>query len=118
MSLQERTLVVRNFDPDQTTEKLLRELCLQAGPLRKVVMRPDHAFIEFDHIESVGYAKALLDGVFLFGKPLSMEPKIRLTEHFKYMNALTNYFMHDKRRLALEQQRQLQQYQMQMFTQQ
>jgi RNA recognition motif-containing protein len=118
MSLQERTLVVRNFDPDKTTDKLLKELCLQAGPLRKVVMRPDHAFVEFDHIESVGYAKALLDGVILFGKPLSFEPKIKISEHFKYTKALNDYISHDIRRRALEQQRQTQQYQMQMFMQQ
>lgn len=107
--------MVRNFDPEQTTSKLLKELCMQAGPVRNVVMRPDHAFVEFDDFESVGYSKALLDGIVLFGRPLSFEPKIRLNEHFRYVKSLDDYKAHAARVAAIEQQRQLQmQYQMQM----
>lgn len=112
-------MVVRNFDPEQTTDKLLRELCMQAGPVRRVVLRPDHAFVEFDDFESVGYSKALLDGVVLFGRALSFDPKIRLKDHLKYVKSLEDYKAHAARKIAVEQQRQIQmQYQMQMLTQQ
>lgn len=106
MSLQERTLVVKNFDPEKTTFGLLKELCLQAGPVRNVVMRPDHAFVEFEDVESVGYSKALLDGVFLFGRRLIMEPKLRDPSYRKYSDILHDYIKYDKQ--VQEQNRQTQ----------
>ncbi|CAA3006462.1 RNA-binding 7-like [Olea europaea subsp. europaea] len=109
MSLQERTVVVRGFDPDKTTEALLKELCMQAGPVRKVVLRPDHAFVEYDDIESVGYCKALLGGTVLFGRPLSFEPKLREPIYQKYTKALNDYIRYDKNCRLMEQQRQYQQ---------
>lgn len=96
MSLQERTLVVRNFDPDRTTHKLLEELCIQAGPVRKVVIKPDHAFVEYEDVESVGYSKALLDGVNLFGRSLVMEPKTKTAPFFKYTQLLREYINYDR----------------------
>lgn len=106
MSLQERTLVVKNFDPDQTTPKLLEELCLQAGPVRNVVMKPDHAFVEYEDIESVGYSKALLDGVILFGKKLIMEPKTKTPPYFKDTQLLRDYINYDKQNQARQRQEQ------------
>lgn len=107
MSLQERTLVVRNFDPDRTTPKLLKELCLQGGPVRKVVMRLDHAFVEYEDIESVGYSKALLDGIKMFDHSLSFEPKLRLNMYAKYTRALHDYIRFDREQeQRADQQRQ------------
>jgi len=96
MSLQERTLVIKNFDPNLTTNELLKELCIQAGPLRNVVLKTDHAFVEFEDVDSVAYAKALLDGVRLFGRPLVMEPKLRDDRNLKYTKLLNDYIAYDK----------------------
>lgn len=100
MSLQERTLVVKNFDPEKTSQKLLKELCLQAGPVRNVVVRQDHAFVEFEDVESVGFAKALLDGVILHKKKLYMEPKLRTAHYYKYTRLLQDYIKYDKQQRA------------------
>lgn len=127
MSLQERTLVIKNFDPDQTTNQLLRELCMQAGPIRNVVLKPDHAFVEFEDVESVGYSKALLDGIRLFGRPLIMEPKLRHESYLKYTKLLNDYIIYDKKeremkriqeqqRKSIEQMRRMAEQPMQMLT--
>ena len=95
MSLQERTVVVRNFDPDRVTKELLEELFVQTGPVRNIVFRSDHAFVEFEDVESVGYSKALLDGVMLHGKKLNVNAKIPNQANFKYCIMLRdciNYF--------------------------
>lgn len=104
MSLQERTLVVKNFNPEKTTQKLLKELCLQAGPVRNVVIRHDHAFVEFDDVESVGFAKALLDGIYLHGKKLILEPKLKTEEYYRYSKFLQDYIRYDQQQRALQQQ--------------
>lgn len=96
MSLQERTLVVKNFDYEKTSNRLLKELFNQAGPVRKVVMKPDHAFVEFEDVVSVGYAKALLDGVIMFDHKLIIEPKIRLDSHQRYSRLLQDYIRYDR----------------------
>lgn len=119
MSLQERTLVVKNFDPEKTTPKLLKELFLQAGPVRNVVVRPDHAFVEFEDVESVGYSKALLDSVVMFDRQLVMEPKTRCQTHFRYTQILQNYINFDKQQRAMQQQQEaLNQQQMIVYNQQ
>lgn len=56
MSLEERTLVVRNIDGDRLTANLLEELFANFGPVVKVVLRKSFAFIEFTVKVSVGYA--------------------------------------------------------------
>ncbi len=56
MSLEERTLVVRNIDGDRLTADLLEELFANFGPVVKVVLRKSFAFIEFTVKVSVGYA--------------------------------------------------------------
>lgn len=98
MSLQERTLVVKNFDPDRTTATLLKELCLQAGPVKNVVIKPDHAFVEFEDVDSVGYCKALLEGVVMFGQKLIMEPKLKAPTYFRYTKLLSDYINYDKQK--------------------
>jgi len=56
MSLEERTLVVRNIDGDRLTTDLLEELFANFGPVVKIVLRKNFAFIEYSKKESVGYA--------------------------------------------------------------
>lgn len=54
--LERRTLVVKNFDPDLTTSELLEELFSNFGPVKKIVLRRELAFIEYESPESVAYA--------------------------------------------------------------
>lgn len=114
MSLQERTLVLRNFDAEKTTKELVTELFIQAGPVKNVVIRPDHAFVEFEDIESVGYSKALLDGVEMFGKKLELQPKARLASQMKYVKLLNDYIAYDRR---CKEQQTLQQQQIAFYQQ-
>lgn len=111
MSLQERTLVVKNFDPEKTTQKLLKELCLQAGPVKNVIMRQDHAFVEFEDVESVGFSKALLDGICLHGKKLFLEPKLKTEEYYRYTKLLQDYIRYDKQQRALQEHSRIQPFQ-------
>lgn len=113
MSLQERTLVLKNFDPEKTTKELITELFLQAGPVKNVVIRPDHAFVEFDDVESVGYSKALLDGIEMFGKKLELQPKARLASQMKYVKLINDYIAYDRQ--CKQQQRAMQQQQQQQI---
>lgn len=85
--LQSRTLRVTEFHPNVTRD-LLRELFMQVGPVRNVVLRPDHAFIEFQDSESVAYALAAMDGVHLFGTPLRMEPKLSDPLAYRFVQQL------------------------------
>ena len=88
--IQERTLKVSNIDP-KVTKELLFELFIQCGPVKNVVLKPDFAFIEFEHQVSVGYALALMDGVHLYGKQLDLKPKIPKPETFVYLKRLREY---------------------------
>ena len=75
------------FHPNVTKE-LLKELFIQVGPVRNVVLRPDHAFIEFEDSDSVAYALAAMDGVHLFQRPLRMEPKRPDSSAYRYLEQL------------------------------
>ena len=90
MDLQLRTLKVSGFHKD-VTKDLLKELFIQVGPVKNVVLRPDHAFIEFADEESVGYALAAMSNVTLFNVPLNLEPKVASPEVFKYLDHLNSY---------------------------
>lgn len=85
--LQSRTLRVTGFH-QKVTKELLKELFLQVGPVRNVVHRADHAFIEFQDQDSVAYALAAMDGVHMFGAPLRIEPKIHEPHAFRFLNQL------------------------------
>ena len=85
--LQSRTLRVTEFHSDVTKE-LLKELFNQVGPVRNVVLRPDHAFIEFQDTDSVAYALAAMDGVHIFGVPLRMEPKLNDPAAYRFFQQL------------------------------
>ncbi|CAH2319456.1 RNA-binding 7 isoform X1 [Pelobates cultripes] len=75
----DRTLFVGNLDP-RTTEEILFELFLQAGPATNVKIPKDKdgkpkqfAFVNFKHEESVPYGMSLLNGIKLFGRPLKIQ---------------------------------------------
>ncbi|KAE8621835.1 hypothetical protein XENTR_v10004988 [Xenopus tropicalis] len=74
----DRTLFVGNLDCS-VNEEILYELFLQAGPLTKVTIAKDKegnskafGFVCFKHSESVPYAKALLNGIRLYGRPIKV----------------------------------------------
>lgn len=62
MSMEERTLVVRNIDGDKIDLDLLEELFTNFGPLIRIVLRKSFAFVEYTTKESVGYAWYVLGG--------------------------------------------------------
>ncbi|XP_040181367.1 RNA-binding protein 7 [Rana temporaria] len=75
----DRTLYVGNLHP-KSTEELLFELFLQAGPVANVKIPKDKdgntkpfAFVNFKHEESVPYAMSLLNGIKLFGRQLKLQ---------------------------------------------
>ncbi|OCT91180.1 RNA binding motif protein 11 S homeolog isoform X1 [Xenopus laevis] len=74
----DRTLFVGNLDCN-VNEEILYELFLQAGPLTKATIAKDKegnskafGFIRFKHSESVPYAKALLNGIRLYGRAIKV----------------------------------------------
>ncbi|XP_018590258.2 RNA binding motif protein 11 [Scleropages formosus] len=76
---KERTVFVGNLCAS-VTEEILFELFLQAGPLKKVAIARDkegqqksYGFVCFKHRESVPYAIALLDGIWLYGQPIRLK---------------------------------------------
>jgi RNA recognition motif-containing protein len=78
---------VKQFHPNVTKE-LLRELFIQVGPVRNVVHRPDHAFIEFQDSDSVAYALAAMANVHMYGQPLRLEPKLNDPSAFRFLQTL------------------------------
>uniref|UniRef100_A0A8C9RPG8 RNA binding motif protein 11 n=1 Tax=Scleropages formosus TaxID=113540 RepID=A0A8C9RPG8_SCLFO len=88
---KERTVFVGNLCAS-VTEEILFELFLQAGPLKKVAIARDkegqqksYGFVCFKHRESVPYAIALLDGIWLYGQPIRLKHRyggsLRLQTH-------------------------------------
>ncbi|XP_030084891.1 splicing regulator RBM11 [Serinus canaria] len=75
----EQTLLVGNLE-SRVREEILYELFLQAGPLTKVMICEDKegktksfGYVCFKHKVSVPYAKALLDGIRLYGRPITVQ---------------------------------------------
>ncbi|XP_061575039.1 RNA-binding protein 7 [Cololabis saira] len=75
----DRTLFIRNLDA-RVTEELLFELFVQAGPLIKTKIPKDpegkqktFGFAVFKHEVSVPYAMQLINGLAVFGKPISVQ---------------------------------------------
>uniref|UniRef100_A0A8U8CLY0 Uncharacterized protein n=1 Tax=Geospiza parvula TaxID=87175 RepID=A0A8U8CLY0_GEOPR len=75
----EQTLLVGNLE-SRVREEILYELFLQAGPLTKVMICEDKegkpksfGYVCFKHKVSVPYAKALLDGICLYGRPITVQ---------------------------------------------
>lgn len=88
--LQARTLRVTNFH-ERVTKELLKELFIQAGPVRNIVLRPDHAFIEFEDAESVAYALAAMYRIQLFGVELKLEPKVQSDYYYHHLKTIMMY---------------------------
>jgi hypothetical protein len=84
-----KTLYVTGFKSKRVTKKLLKELFTQGGPVADIAMFDDHAFVRFQHAESVPYCLALFNEVELFGDKLRLNPKYKSRDTFSYMRYLT-----------------------------
>ncbi|KAL7854308.1 hypothetical protein AOLI_G00211520 [Acnodon oligacanthus] len=75
----DKTVFVSNLH-SCVKEEILYELFLQAGPVKKVVIPRDReghqrsfGFVYYKHAEAVPYAIELLDGIWLYGRPISLK---------------------------------------------
>ncbi|XP_070535027.1 RNA-binding protein 7-like [Ptychodera flava] len=89
----DRTLWVGNLDP-RTTEELLYELFVQAGPLIDVKIAKDkdgnkrnYAFIEYKHDISIPYTIQLMNGIRLFDRALNLQCRPG-SKHIAAVNAM------------------------------
>nr|XP_046908523.1 RNA-binding protein 7-like [Dermatophagoides farinae] len=90
--LEERTLVVRNFDPNLTTKELLEELFSNFGPINNVVLKRDFVFIGYTKPESVAYALAMMWGISLHGRRLNLSPKLSSESYYyRYLDSLQTF---------------------------
>ncbi|KAH9488200.1 RNA-binding protein 7 [Bulinus truncatus] len=83
MTEDTRTLWVGNLH-DKVTEELLYELFLQTGPIERLILpleegeekkHKGHAYVLFQHPESVQYASQVLEGSSLFAHPLALKAR-------------------------------------------
>ncbi|KAL1252368.1 hypothetical protein QQF64_017061 [Cirrhinus molitorella] len=75
----EKTILVGNIH-SCVTEEILYELFLQAGPVVEVRIFRDgqhapYGCVYYKHAEAVPYAVALLNGIWLYGQPIKLQPK-------------------------------------------
>ncbi|KAI4889772.1 hypothetical protein NFI96_017909, partial [Prochilodus magdalenae] len=75
----DKTVFVSNLH-SCVKEEILYELFLQAGPVKKVIIPRDReghqrsfGFVHYKHAEAVPYAIELLDGIWLYGRPISLQ---------------------------------------------
>lgn len=72
-----KTLYVTGYNPKLTTKHLLTELFTQGGPISDVTMMDTHAYVLFQHEESVAYCLALFNEIELHGNKLRISPRNR-----------------------------------------
>lgn len=68
---------------------LLKELFSQGGPVTDITLFDTHAYVLFQHEESVPYCLALFNEVELFGEKLRLNPRSRSENNFCYMKYLS-----------------------------
>lgn len=83
-----RTLYVTGFNPKTTSKRLLAELFTQGAPVSDVTLIDSHAYVLFQHEESVPYCLALFDGVELHGEKLRISPRVKRKDAFSYLKYL------------------------------
>lgn len=84
-----KTLYVTGYDRKRTTKDLLRELFTQGGPVVDITMFDTHAYVLFQHEESVPYCLALFNDVEMFGSKLRMSPRFKTENTFAYVDYLS-----------------------------
>lgn len=83
-----KTLYVTGFN-SKVKKHLLKELFSQGGPVTDITMFDTHAYVLFQHEESVPYCLALFNEVELFGEKLKLNPRYRSEETLGYMRYLS-----------------------------
>lgn len=84
-----KTLYVTGFNPKHTSKQLLEELFTQGGPVRDITLFDTHAYVLFEHEESVPYCLALLNEVELHGNKLRLNPRVKSANAFCYLKYLS-----------------------------
>lgn len=83
-----KTLYVTGFDRKRTTKDLLKELFMQGGPVVDITMFDTHAYVLFQHEESVPYCLALFNDIELHGSRLRISPRFKTKSTFAYLDYL------------------------------
>lgn len=83
-----RTLYVTGFDSKRATKDLLKELFTQGGPVVDITMFDTHAYVLFQHQESVPYCLALFNDIELHDKKLRLSPRFKTKDTFSYVQHL------------------------------
>lgn len=98
-----KTLYVTGYDSKRTTKHLLEELFTQGGPLSDISMFDTHAFVQFQHEESVPYCLALFNELELHGHKLRISPRSKSRASFgylKYLMAVREKLMTENRKIT------------------
>lgn len=83
-----RTLYVTGFDSKRASKDLLKELFTQGGPVVDITMFDTHAYVLFQHQESVPYCLALFNNIELHDKKLRLSPKFKTKDTYSYLEYL------------------------------
>lgn len=85
-----KTLYVTGFNPKLMKRHLLKELFTQGGPVTDVTLFETHAYVLFQHFESVPYCLALFQDVEIFGDKLRLKPRCHTAGNpYTYLDYLT-----------------------------
>lgn len=84
-----RTLYVTGFNPKLTTERLLHEIFIQGGPVVSIKLFETHAYVHFEHEESVPYCLALFNDLELHGNVLRVSPRFKTKDTYSYADFLS-----------------------------
>ena len=83
-----RTVHVAGFNAKYTTKHLLFELFHQGGPVTDITWLDTHAYVLFQHEESVPYCLALFSDIELHGRKLKLSPRIRTKTTYSFLDYL------------------------------
>lgn len=84
-----KTLYVSGFDQRLMTKELLEELFVQGGPVTDVKLLDNHAYVQFEDMESVSYCLALFNDIEIHGRKLRVNAKKKskyTSHHLKYLS--------------------------------
>lgn len=86
-----KTLYVTGFNSKLIKRHLLKELFCQGGPVVDVTLFETHAYILFQHAESVPYCLALFHDIEIFGDKLKLKPRCHTSGNpYTYLDYLTS----------------------------
>lgn len=83
-----KTIYITGFNPRLINKRILEEIFIQGGPIKDVTLFETHAYILFEHEESVPYCLALFNDIELHGQKLRLSPRFKTKETFSYLSYL------------------------------